>query len=233
MSTSLLNVFVVGLVCMVGLSASTGVNNPSWYANITRNTNVSGTSVGSIQCINTTQPSCNLVDNLIVALANPPPGLAIPSEVRQFYYAGHFIVTGLPTAGTVDVVVQYPCSSNVNSVLKFHPVSNTQLINFVYDGDTGTGFKVLGVMPGGLCGVQITVQDGGRGDDDLTADTNVIDPFFLAYSVDSGTDASMVAQALIPTIIFVALGFGVLVGWLFARSRMAGSSVYAPMTASQ
>lgn len=206
--------------------AVAGESSTTPAPSVNRNTTFTGTAVGRI---NATDSSHTVTSGNLVEYLSTPIGFTIDPRVRQFYYAGHFSISGVTVGGLATTVIHYPCSYNVNSVVKIS-TDGLSLRIIGYDKDTGTGARFLAPSPleRGVCAVELTIRDGGDGDDDLAADGVVKDPFFLAYSVDSGTGASMIAQALIPTIIFAGVGIGVLIGWLFARSRMSGA--YSPVS---
>jgi hypothetical protein len=194
---------------------------------VNRDTTFTGTPAGRIN-VSSSGHTLTAGSNLVSYLS-PPTGILIDPRIRQFYFAGHFSISGVSVGGLATVVIQYPCEPNVNAVVKFSADGSLHIVG--YDDDTGIGAQFLAPLHHDefACRVKLTIQDGGDGDDDLAEDGVVKDPFFLAYSVDSGTGASMIAQALIPTIIFAGVGIGALIGWMFARSRMSGS--YSPVAA--
>ncbi len=105
----------------------------------------------------------------VQAVPNPSPGDA-PYGLYFDYGFFSFTLTGVTPGGSVDLQMVLPTA--VSRFYKYGPTSSDtsdHWYEFYFDGSTGTGAEMSGTT------VTLHFVDGGRGDDDLSANGSITD----------------------------------------------------------
>lgn len=113
--------------------------------------------------------------------AELPPGFTFPMGFLSFG------ITNLPAGGAVVITNFLPAGVQVSTCLNFGPTSDNPAphwYEFLFDGATGAEF-----LPGRVI---VHYQDGGRGDDDLKANGEIVTSGAPAYRIPPGPRLSLV-----------------------------------------
>jgi Cadherin domain/RTX calcium-binding nonapeptide repeat (4 copies) len=135
--------------------------------NVTDQANVDFVPIGGGQTVRFVSSQGTISASSVATPADAPAGLTFP--VGTFT----FTVTGVAVGGTATVTMTLPTGTLTDSFWKFGPEpapANTanHWYDFTFDGTTGASISSNVIT--------LTMNDGGRGDADLTANGTITDP---------------------------------------------------------
>ena len=123
----------------------------------------------------------------VAAIDNPAPGAPLYASGGALSFPTGFYrfnLENVAPGSTADVTLHLPAGTRVNAYFKYgHFLTSPASFWYLFNFTNGTGAELLSDR------VVLHLRDGGRGDDDATADGRIVDPGGpgLVVSTDSGS----------------------------------------------